>query len=689
MGYTESYTYDYLGNMLSKTDKNGNTVTFEYNTFGLASKTDGETEIVNTYNGIGQLVSANTVGQNQTSYTYDPFGNVATVTQGDSLQSYTYDDNCNVTGYTLSIGGEQKSSETYTYNNMNRLIGQNVNGKDFTFAYDLNGNLTARTIDGVTEESYTYNKAGLSVTKTGANGTYVNEYRPDGFKIKETAGTFEKAFVYDDFGRLVTDSYTNGEDVIYSNTYTYDSRGNRLTMSDGTVTTNYTYDLNNRLVSKNKVTEGVETERISLFYDFNGNTISQRTLTHGTTAEMSVGVLGEGTDTGIKLFEYDGFNRLTKYTDDNSVASYTYYADNLRAGKTVNGAEKQFYWNGSNLAGEANGTGVKTYSYDLLGVSAVNDGTATTYFDKDTHSDIVAHLNGEGEITSSQYFDSFGNKNSQITEDEFGYTGEYMDAESGLIYLRNRYYDPETGRFINEDPVRDGVNWYVYCNGNPVMFVDPWGLVVTEWDELVCSKKDLKKLHENSKLWESGNEKEKQKAAEASRKIREKYLKDNETLLDNGYVQAVYTDSYTVSDSTKTIKINTEITYDRIYGENTYIQLTGVNVSANVGSGCSIISMEISLGQVTGFKGVSKEDKIYGSKYSYKPKWGMVLDDRGAGSTTVGLYIYVDASIRNKSTQIIIQNQVYEKSNTINGEVNVEPPDLSQVMIEALQRGER
>ncbi len=37
-------------------------------------------------------------------------------------------------------------------------------------------------------------------------------------------------------------------------------------------------------------------------------------------------------------------------------------------------------------------------------------------------------------------------------------------------------YDPETGRFINEDPIKDGYNWYIYCAGNPVMFVDPFGM---------------------------------------------------------------------------------------------------------------------------------------------------------------------------------------------------------------------
>ena len=64
----------------------------------------------------------------------------------------------------------------------------------------------------------------------------------------------------------------------------------------------------------------------------------------------------------------------------------------------------------------------------------------------------------------------------------FGYCGEYFDSETGFVYLRNRYYDPNTGRFISQDPIKDGDNWYVYANNNPVMFVDPTGfdaIVVT------------------------------------------------------------------------------------------------------------------------------------------------------------------------------------------------------------------
>ena len=67
----------------------------------------------------------------------------------------------------------------------------------------------------------------------------------------------------------------------------------------------------------------------------------------------------------------------------------------------------------------------------------------------------------------------FGKKS---VHNPFRYTGEYTDSETGLVYLRNRMYDPETGRFISEDPIRDGLNWYAYCEGNPVNRWDPWGL---------------------------------------------------------------------------------------------------------------------------------------------------------------------------------------------------------------------
>ncbi|OYT73774.1 MAG: hypothetical protein CFK48_00710 [Armatimonadetes bacterium CP1_7O] len=48
----------------------------------------------------------------------------------------------------------------------------------------------------------------------------------------------------------------------------------------------------------------------------------------------------------------------------------------------------------------------------------------------------------------------------------------HPEDETGLVYMRARCYEPATGRFISEDPARDGVNWYLYADGNPVAKVD-------------------------------------------------------------------------------------------------------------------------------------------------------------------------------------------------------------------------
>ena len=88
-----------------------------------------------------------------------------------------------------------------------------------------------------------------------------------------------------------------------------------------------------------------------------------------------------------------------------------------------------------------------------------------------------------GAITKSYTYDAFGvEKNIDDSDtNAFRYCGEYYDSESGTIYLRARYYDPSTGRFIsrdsyagkNSDPL--SLNLYTYCHNNPIYFYDQTG----------------------------------------------------------------------------------------------------------------------------------------------------------------------------------------------------------------------
>jgi len=87
--------------------------------------------------------------------------------------------------------------------------------------------------------------------------------------------------------------------------------------------------------------------------------------------------------------------------------------------------------------------------------------------------------NSVGNVIKNYEYDAFGIEKNPDANDTnpFRYCGEYFDKETGNIYLRARYYDPLTSRFISEDPARQGTNWYIYANNNPILYIDPSGMV--------------------------------------------------------------------------------------------------------------------------------------------------------------------------------------------------------------------
>ena len=258
--------------------------------------------------------------------------------------------------------------------------------------------------------------------------------------------------------------------------YTYDTRGNRAAMTTGADTTLYEYDRNNRLTKESR-----GNIRTDYRYDANGNltTRAKGVISGGAGAEELT--LGETDGESLSLagaeltvYSYDTRDRLTGVQSDNGMAaSYSYGADNMRRSKTVNGVTTRQIWDNGRIAGERNASGEITAKYYYGNAILASDaGEGVEYYQSDSHGDI-------SEYSGNTYtYDAFGNRETAGAEDTnpFGYCGEYYDRETGMIYLRNRYYDPETGRFISEDPVIDGVDWYVYCSNDPINRIDPLGL---------------------------------------------------------------------------------------------------------------------------------------------------------------------------------------------------------------------
>ena len=129
-----------------------------------------------------------------------------------------------------------------------------------------------------------------------------------------------------------------------------------------------------------------------------------------------------------------------------------------------------------------------TYYYRGINLIGYTSPEETAYYRMNAHGNVVAVVDGFGETLKTYKYDAFGGLEEDGNEwlwrvlgvyeedtNPFRYCAEYYDEETEFIYLRARYYSPEIQRFISEDPIKDGINWYAYCGNNPTNAHDPSG----------------------------------------------------------------------------------------------------------------------------------------------------------------------------------------------------------------------
>ncbi|WP_311567549.1 RHS repeat-associated core domain-containing protein [Photobacterium arenosum] len=162
-------------------------------------------------------------------------------------------------------------------------------------------------------------------------------------------------------------------------------------------------------------------------------------------------------------------------------AAYTYDPLGRRISKTVNGEQTQFYWLGNTLLRESGSQGQKDYTYGATGYAPV-----TVDVDGQVADVLSDHLSAPVGLIQAQNliwqqvrspFGKTGGTAQPVTFN-IGFPGQYRDAESGLNYNFYRDYDPNTGRYIQRDPIGlgGGLNIYSYVRGDPLSYIDPLGL---------------------------------------------------------------------------------------------------------------------------------------------------------------------------------------------------------------------
>ncbi len=436
------------------------------------------------------------------SYTYNNLGLVATETTGNFSIARIYDTWGRNTQNVYKKGNTTYKIQKYTYDGLSRLLSVSSEGDSTTkftanYTYDNNSNIT-KVEDNNCTRTYTYNNANmLTVINNDGSGSldtkysYVYNYDGNINKATDTNGRIVR-YEYNSSNQL-TGERRNESGIEYYTSYYYNIFGNRTDVyssEDGydDYYVKYTYDKNNRLLKEkrenysidksNEISDLVNYTITEYSYDNNGNQISKAKYNQNIDNKFTISINDANTDdsTSYEIFTYDRLNELTEYKKSNgTTATYAYLPNHYRMSKTVDGVLTQQIWDVDNIVAEANSSNTILRGY-TRGHQLLTDDDRRAYM-YDGHGNLVQQNRGTVAENITRY-DAYGNKveSSNVNDVPFGYCGEYLDSESGLIYLRNRYYDSESGMFITEDPIRDGVNWYSYCGGNPVMFWDLLGL---------------------------------------------------------------------------------------------------------------------------------------------------------------------------------------------------------------------
>ncbi len=483
MGNTAGAAYDSMGNIETLTNPNGGVTSYRYDlNNNLTDEIIGEDYHVRyTYNA-KDLAASKTNSRNQkTAYEYDALGRLIKQSDEAGVIEYAYDANDNVLTVT-ETAGDTVSRITRTYDRLNRItLYEDAAGNQIGYTYDRLGNLVKLTYPDGKAVTYTYDKNGSIKTVTDWNNRVtVYSYDENGrlVKTKRPDGTIETR-AYDKAGRLISILDKCGDTVVNQQEYSYDASGNITAVKAlesgsldlGTVaSTEMTYDANNRLLTYN----GEE-----IRYDKDGN------MTYGPLQ----GKMAE--------FVYDCRNRLVKAGD----TSYEYDAENNRTA-VITGTKRTEYVVNSQpelsqilqsriTDGEREETTYYLYGKGLLSQENVTGGYLTYHFNN--VGSTMAVTDQEGKVKYSYYYTPYG----ELLEGEYSdtvpflYNGQFgvTTDGNGLYYMRARYYNVDIKRFINQDVLTgtleriSSLNRYAYVEGNPVSFLDPFGLEKSIYDE--------------------------------------------------------------------------------------------------------------------------------------------------------------------------------------------------------------
>ncbi len=268
--------------------------------------------------------------------------------------------------------------------------------------------------------------------------------------------------------------------------YTYDAKGQVTSMTPGGgATLNYSFDASSKLTtlpSGASATNGYDKAGELTSSALSGTTTSYVYNADGQRLTATQG------GTTVSSGTWNGAGQLTAYSDAGAnMTTAAYDGTGLRASATTSSGAQQFRWDTDSGIPQLLMDSGSAYIYcgGLSPAEQVSLATGTvTYLVTDSLGSVRGTVNSTGTLTGTTSYDAWGNPltpGGLTNSTPFGYAGGYTDP-TGLIYLINRYYDPQTGQFVSLDPlIRQTAEPYGYARENPVVNRDPDGQSFQDW----------------------------------------------------------------------------------------------------------------------------------------------------------------------------------------------------------------
>jgi RHS repeat-associated protein len=184
-----------------------------------------------------------------------------------------------------------------------------------------------------------------------------------------------------------------------------------------------------------------------------------------------------------RSFTWDFENRLTQVVNPGvGTTTFKYDPFGRRIQKSGPLGTTNYLYSGLSVIEEVDNSGNVNARYthgpEIDQPLAEFQSGVTSYYQQDALSSATSVSSSAGALAATYTYDSFGKliASTGTLTNPFQYTGRESDPETALYYYRARYYDPQIGRFISEDPIQGGLNFYAYVKNDPVRFTDPSGL---------------------------------------------------------------------------------------------------------------------------------------------------------------------------------------------------------------------